>query len=184
LKELVKSDFKAVDGETKRACRILLLFLFALFGPFLIGYQYLEWFHSSSSHMTWLIATGIGVIENSDWTGNAWFLRTVFLSGEMDPIGALVFLAIFLLPRLLFAAAVTLHELGRLGKTYVGMSAIPVIVVTIWLILNLTTLSLILGVPPGILISIAAPDVDSRFFLPTPILLVLGFFIIRSKRKE
>lgn len=149
----------------------------------MVGYQYVEWFHSSSSHMTWEIATGIGFIENSDWTGNIWFLRTAFSSGEVDLTGALIFLTILLFPRLLFAAVVVLHDFGRLGESYVAISAIPIIIVTVWFALYSTTSSIIMGLPPGVLISIAAPDIDSRLFIPTPFLLVLGFFIIRSKRK-
>jgi hypothetical protein len=168
--------------EPKRAYHIIPLFLLAFFGPFLIGYQYLEWFHDSSSHMTWFIATGIGSIENSDWTGNTWFLRTVLSAGPMPPIAALAFLAIFLIPRLLFAVVVLMYEFDRIGKASVFAAAVPAIAVTIWITLQMMTASIILGTPPGVLISIVAPDIDSRLFLPTPFLLVLGFIITRSKK--
>ncbi|MFW9800504.1 MAG: hypothetical protein ACFFD9_08710 [Candidatus Thorarchaeota archaeon] len=178
---MVESDVRAPDDQKKRVHWPLLLILSALFAPFVFGYQYLEWFHSSSSHMTWFIAIGFGSIENSDWTGGTWFLRTIFSSGGLDPFAALAFYAILLFPRLLFAATTSMHCIDRLSKAYVVASAIPVVAVTAWLGLQLMTASIILGSPPGVLISIAAPDVDSRLFLPTPILLLLGYIIIRSK---
>ncbi|MFW9851197.1 MAG: hypothetical protein ACFFF4_18875 [Candidatus Thorarchaeota archaeon] len=170
---MVESDVKAVDDQRPRIFRTLLLFLFALIGPILVGYQYLEWSPSSDSHMTWFIATGIGSIENSDWIGSSWVLRTFFSSRSMDPVAVLAFFLIFLFPRLLFATATIMHESGRLGKPYVVAAMVPVIAVAAWTILQLMTASIILGQPPGVFISIAAPNIDSRFFLPTPIMLIM-----------
>ncbi|MHA2058972.1 MAG: hypothetical protein ACW979_15240 [Candidatus Thorarchaeota archaeon] len=179
---MVETDVKTVDDRRQRVYRTLLLFLLALFGPFVVGYQYLKW-SLSSAHMTWFIATGIGSIENSDWTGNTWFLRTIFSPGEMDLAAVFAFFAILLLPRLIFAATASMYDAGRIGKAYVVVSMIPVIAVTAWLVLQLMTTSIHLGLPPGVLVSIAAPDVDSRIFLPTPFLLMFGFLIIRSTRR-
>lgn len=184
LKQLVESDIKAEEEETRRVYRILLILLLAIFGPFLIGYQYLEWFHDSSSHMTWFLATGIGSVENSDWTGNIWFLRTVFSSGGMDPFAAIAFFAIFLIPRLLFAIGVIFHDFGRIGKAYATALALPTIVVIGWISLQMMTASIILGTPPGVLISILAPDIDSRLFVPTPFLLLVGFMMIKSTKES
>jgi len=133
--------------------------------------------------MTWFIVTGMGPIVNSDWTGNTWVLTlsTLFSSVEMDPFLVLIFLAIFLFPRLLFAAAASLYDAGRFGKDYVYASAFPVIVVTAWLALQLMTASNMLGPAPGVIVIIGAPVVDSRLILPTPPLLGLGYFIIRSR---
>lgn len=183
LEHLAESDIKAEKKETRRLYRIPLLLFLAMFSPFLIGYQYLEWFHDSSSHMTWFLAIGIGSVENSDWTGNIWFLRTVFSSGGMDPFAAIAFFAIFLIPRLFFAISVIFHDFGRLGKAYATALAIPPIIVIGWILLQMMTASIILGTPPGRLISILAPDIDSRLFVPTPFLLLVGFMMIKSKKE-
>ncbi len=147
-----------------------------MFAPFMVGFQYLEWwFPSSSSHMTWVIGTGIGLIENSDWIEGLWIMK---------PIVSSIGIAILLLPRLLFAAATFMYNAGKLGKNYVFVSALPVVFVTAGIYMMLMTANIILGIPPGVLISIAAPNIDSRLFLPTPILIILGLIVVRSKTRR
>ncbi len=134
--------------------------------------------------MTWFIGTTFGSIENSDWMEGAWILRLVFSSVGTVPISVLGSLAIVLLPRLLFAAAASMYDVGRLGRYYVFVSALPVVFVTTVMYLMLMTANIILGIAPGVFFSIIAPDIDSRFFLPTPILIVLGLIAVRSKGKK
>jgi hypothetical protein len=157
--------------------RGLVLFVAALFAPFMVGFQYLEWraFPSSSTHMTWVIATGIGIIENSDWTEGVWILK---------PVISLVGLAILLLPRVFFAAVASMHDAGKLGRYAVFVSAFPIVFVSGFVCLSMMTANIILGIPPGVLVSVAAPTIDFRLFTPTPILIVLGLFIVRSKNKK
>ena len=125
--------------------------------------------------MTWVIDIVNGLIENSDWIEGAWILRPIVSSEGI---------AILLLPRLLFAAATFMYNAGKLGKNYVFVSTLPVVFVTAGIYMMLMTANIILGIPPGVLISIAAPNIDSRFFLPTPILIVLGLIVIRSKARS
>jgi hypothetical protein len=178
---LGSSAARDVDLQRQRVYRSILLFLFALFGPFLVGYQYLEWFHGPSSHITWFAGIGIGSIENSNWTEGVWVLKTIFSMAVPGPFAVLGSLAILLSPRLIFASVASMYDAGRLGPNYVVAAALPVIAVTAYMLLGLMTANIILGTPPGVLISITAPDIDSRLFLPTPILLVLGFIIFWSK---
>ena len=146
----------------------------------MVGFQYLEWFPSSSTHMTWVVGIGVGSIENSDWTEGVWILRLIFSGGGIDLVG----LTILLLPRLIFAATASMYDAGKIRRLYVSMAAIPVVFVTSVICLMGMTATIILGIAPGVLISIAAPDIDSRLFLPTPILIILGLIIIRSKNKK
>jgi hypothetical protein len=131
--------------------------------------------------MTWFAGIGIGSIENSDWTEGVWILKTIFSMAVPGPFAVLGPLAILLFPRLLFASVASMYDAGRVGSNYVAAAALPVIAVTAYMVLGLMTANIILGTPPGVLISIAAPDIDSRLFLPTPILLVLGIIIVRSR---
>ena len=178
---MVDSDVSIVNEPRQSVYRTILLFSFALFGPFMFGFQYIEWTHSSSSHMTWFMGMGIGSFENSDWTDGVWILKSVFSSMGIDPFAVLGSVTILFLPRLLFAAAVSMYVADRLGRNYVVASALPVIAVIAFLFLQLMTANFILGTPPGVLISIVEPDIDSRFFLPIPILLVLGFINVKLK---
>jgi hypothetical protein len=133
--------------------------------------------------MTWVIGIGVGSIENSDWTEGVWILRSIFSGGEIDPISILIGLTILLLPRLLFAAAASMYDAGRLRRLYVSLAAVPVVFEATVICLMLMTANINLGIAPGVFYSIAAPDIDFRIFLPTPILIVLGLIIVRSKNK-
>lgn len=152
--------------------RTILLFLFALVSPVVVGFQYLEWYMTSSTHMTWFIATGLGMFEYSDWVDSGWFLR---------PESSLLILPV----QLLFAVAVTLYSNGRVSRAFVAGASLPLLALAMILSLELLTPNIIFGVPPGVLFSIGTPDIESRLVLPVPLLLLVGIlFIMRGKRQS
>ena len=169
-RELDSEVEDVVATESRITGRTIMLFLCALLSPLIVGYQYLEWYTPSSSHVTWFIATGIGMFEFSDWAESGWFLR---LDSSL----------LFLPTQLLFAAAVWLYTNRRVSRAYVVGASLPLLALTAILSLELLTANTIFGVPPGVFISIAAPDVDSRLILPVPLLLLIGIlFIIRGNQ--
>jgi hypothetical protein len=155
------------------------LMLVALLGPYVIGFQYLEWLHSSSSHLTWLIDFPLASVEYSDWIEEGWIIRTVQFQ-HVPPIPVAMW-ALLIVIRVSFATAVLLFHLGRLQKDYVVLSGVFVAGISVVQCIQLMMANVILGIPPGILINIVAPDVDMRLFVPAPLLLVFGFLVARVR---
>jgi len=153
--------------------------LVALLSPYVIGFQYLEWLHSSSSHLTWLIKSPLAFAEHSDWIEEGWIIRTVQFQ-HVPPISVAMW-GLMIVIRVSFATAVLLFHLGRLQKDYVILSGVFVAGISVLQCIQLMIANVILGIPPGILINIVAPDVDMRLFVPVPLLLVLGFLVVSAR---
>lgn len=190
-----------IEGCSVNSKRVLIaLLLLALFAPSVVGFQYLVWL-TGGTHFTFAISSTIWNLAYSDWytefSGaiNGWLLRPfiwpldlllgiVFLaSGRVSPLSLLGLLVVPTV-RLLFAVVVVRYREKKLSKSVLTISAMSLIGVSLASCLLSMTVNAIFGVPPGVLIFIAAPDVDTRLFIPIPILLVVGLYLSRKADKH
>ncbi len=173
-----------------------LLLLIALFTPKSIGFQYLEWWSRGGTHLTFSITSLTWTLTFSDWyfdvvgnvfgwlilpsaaIMNTFLLPLLLLSPSISSSSAFA----LLIPLLdfLFVGAVILYRQGRIGREFLAISGIILLVNSIAAAIVSMTTNVIFGIPPRVLISIAEPDVDTRFFTPIPILLILGWYQIRK----
>jgi hypothetical protein len=185
------------DGYSARNYRIIItLVLLALFAPSIIGFQYLEWL-SGNTHFTFLISSTIWNLTYSDWyfevpdAINGWLFTpiiwlyilflvdVVWAFGHVTPVSLLIFLLTPIV-RLFFVAVVILYTKKRISKSVLAISSISVIGVSLANCLFSMIVNVIYGIPPGLRISIAAPDVDTRLFIPIPILFLVGLYLSRK----
>jgi hypothetical protein len=168
----------------------------ALFAPYGVGFQYLVW-SMGGVHLTFMMSSITWSLTYSDWysgvagSWNGWlFLPNLWLFGLLLTDWQWVFTHVvlssvilaFLTPlvRFLFVAAVLLYRTNRVGKHLLLISGGILLASTVAGCALSMILNAIYGVPPGLLISIAAPDVDVRFFCPIPILLITGLLLARK----
>ena len=163
-------------SKIKNDSRSFLLLVFALFCPFIGGYQYLEWSFNSSTHQTWMFAFSFGVIEYSDWGGI--FLKTPYISISSLPY--LIPWLLYILIRIVFALSIVLTD-DRRGKIFAVLLGILLICCFPFLWVQLMTINSIWGIPPGLLFNISQPDTDYRFVFPLPILLLLAIIMYMKK---
>ena len=130
-----------------------------------MGFQYLEW--RDSTHLFIGISGSTWAIVYSDWYLNDWLI-------------ILIPNIIVLIPRVLFVFSLVGFSRDRVGLNLVHIFGLLLIGIEIIICLPLMIVNSIFGVPPGILISIAAPDVEIRLFVPTPIVLLVGVYQVRK----
>lgn len=185
------------EGRSVNNKRVLIaLLLLALFAPSIVGFQYLVWL-TGGTHLTFAISSTTWNLTYSDWytefSGaiNGWLFRTIiwpldlllgviFLaSGRVSPL-SLLGLLVTPIVRLQFAVVVVRYRQMKLSKSVLTISSMSLIGVSLASCLLPMTINAIFGVPPGVWISIVAPDVDTRFFIPIPILLLVGLYLSKK----
>ncbi|NHI89072.1 MAG: hypothetical protein EAX87_06080 [Candidatus Thorarchaeota archaeon] len=149
---------------------LILLLVLALFTPAVIGFQYLEW--RDSSHLFFGVMGSTWAILYSDWYLNDWLI--ILLPN-----------IIVLIPRVLFVITLIGFNLDRVGLNLVRTFGLILIGIEIIICLVLMSGNVIYGTLPGVLISILAPDVNLRLFVPTPLLLLVGAHqVLRTRTIE
>ncbi|PNX51532.1 MAG: hypothetical protein BV458_11415 [Thermoplasmata archaeon M9B2D] len=135
----------------------------------------MEW--RDSSHLFFGIMGSTWAISYSDWYLDDWL---IILFPNI----------IVLIPRVLFVFALIGFNLDGVGLNLVRIFGLILIGIEIIICLVLMLDGGIYGAYPSVIISIAAPDVNLRLFVPTPILLLVGAYQVlntkdgRSKKKE
>lgn len=146
----------------------VLLLVLVLVSPAVIGFQYLEWYNAN--HLFVGIFGSTWLISYSDWYLNDWLvilIPNIFV----------------LIPRLLFVFALIGFNRDNIGLNLVlilGLLLTGIMVVTCF---EMMTVNSIFGIPPGVFFLFTTPDVDIRLFIPTPILLITGVYLIRKKKQ-
>ncbi|MDH4214521.1 MAG: hypothetical protein ACFFCT_14505 [Candidatus Odinarchaeota archaeon] len=146
---------------------LLLLLVLALVSPAVIGFQYLEWY--DSNHLFVGITGSTWMISYSDWYLNDWLiilLPNIFV----------------LIPRLLFVFTLIRFNRDNADLNLVRILGLLLAGILIVICFVMMTVNSIFGTPPGVLFSIAAPVVDVRLFIPTPILLLAGIHLIKKAK--
>lgn len=177
----------------------VLLLVIAFFAPHFVGFQYLEWLYNAGTHLTFMVYSLTWAWTFSDWyygvEGNlfGWLLSPNFVLFAMFLLPFMLFSSSFYLPSmfdvlvplldLVFIAMVVLYKQGRIDRIVLMLSGIAVLANSIIVALVLITNNTIYGIPPGVLISILAPDRDIRFFVPIPLLLIVGWYQTRNVSK-
>ncbi|MFQ5834144.1 MAG: hypothetical protein ACE5H4_15675 [Candidatus Thorarchaeota archaeon] len=188
-------------GRIGKNLDVILLVLLALFAPIGTGFQYLTW--SDSSHLTYMIGSLLWSVTYSDWYSgvpeavNGWLitfnlpipglppmdLEDIFwVLGHISPAGLLIG-AIIPATRFLFVAVVALFRRSRTNWQTVKAVGLLMLATAIVSCVFAMTVNVIYGIPPGVLFLVVAPDTDSRLFLPLPILLLVGMFLVRRRSK-
>ncbi|MGY5881745.1 MAG: hypothetical protein RTV31_15950 [Candidatus Thorarchaeota archaeon] len=148
-------------NSTNKLRNLILLLVLALFTPAIVGFQYLEW--RESNHLFIGITGSIWSILYSDWYPNDWLI--ILIPNIM-----------VLIPRVLYVLVQIGFDRDRVSLEYVHFFTIMLIVIESCICVSLMITNSIYGVPPGILISIATPDIDIRLFVPTSLLLLVGLY--------
>lgn len=156
-----KLRFKSAN----RLRNLILLFILAILAPAVMGFQYLEW--RDSNHLFIGVMGSIWAISYSDWYLNDWLF-------------ILIPNVIVLIPRVLFVFALVGFDQDRVDLKFVHFFGLLLIGIEVIICLVMMPGNSILGVPPGVLYSIPAPDVDIRLFVPTPIVLLVGMYQVRK----
>ena len=170
----------------------LILLLVALLAPEFVGFQHLEWWLPGSSHstfivssFTWQVVLSIRCdLAYSDWFSgfggalNGWLLLPNLFTHAMP--GYLFSFLMASAVHLNFVAAVALYRQDRIGKSILIIASVLLVGLSIATCVSSTTPNVIYGIPPGVFVSILAPDVDTKLMLPIPILLIAGLLL--SKR--
>lgn len=152
-------------NSAKRFGNPILLLVLALVAPATMGFQYLEWY--DSNHLFIGISGSTWAILYSDWYLNDWLI--MFVPN-----------IIVLIPRVLFVFSVVGFNRERVGLNLVRVFGLLLVGIEIFICFAVMTVNSIFGIPPGVLISIAAPDVEIRLFVPTPIVLLVGMYQVRK----
>ena len=148
---------------------LILLLVLALISPAVIGFQYLAWYNAN--HLFVGIIGSIWLISYSDWYLNDWLI-------------ILIPNIFVLIPRLLFVFALVGFNRDNVGLNLVRILGLLLAGIMIVICFIMMTVNSIFGTPPGVLFLIAAPDVDVRLFIPTPILLLVGIYQIRKTKQR
>ncbi len=179
----------------------LLLVLLALFAPSVAGFQYLEWI-SGNSHFTFMLSSILWNLTYSDWyteyigAVNGWlfgsaigylvqclfnsFLVDIFWAfGHINPT-SLLFVLLTPIVRIIFAVGVVLCRQNRISKSVLAISGIGVIGISLASCFLSMTVNVIYGTRPGWCILLAPPNLDTRLFVPIPILLLVGLYLSRK----
>ncbi len=171
-----------------------ILLIVALLAPESVGFQHLEWWSwwwIGSSHSifivslyTWQIVLSIRWdLTCSDWfSGLRWGLDGWLLwpNPFIRPSDQLLLVLMPQVPRLVFVVVVALYRQGRADKSILIIAGILLLGFSSAICASLTAANAIYGIPPGIELLFRAPDVDTKLFLPIPILLITGLLL--SKR--
>ncbi len=152
-------------NSAKRIGNPILLLVLAFVAPAIMGFQYLEW--RDSNHLFIGISGSTWGILYSDWYLNDWLI-------------ILIPNIIVLIPRVLFVSSLVGLSRNRVGLNLVRIFGLLLIGIEIIICLSMMTVNSIFGIPPGVLLSIAAPDVEIRLFVPTPIVLLVGMYQVRK----
>lgn len=152
-------------NSAKRIGNPILLLVLALVAPAIMGFQYLEW--RDSNHLFIGISGSTWAILYSDWYLNDWLI-------------ILIPNIIVLIPRVLFILALVGFSRERVDLNLVRVFGLLLIAIEVFICFTMMTSNSIFGIPPGVLFSIAAPDVDIRLFVPTPIVLLVGVYQVRK----
>lgn len=161
----------------------LILLIVALLAPEIVGFQHLEWW-MGNTHSTFMMASITWTLTYSDWFSgvegalNGWLLLPSPLTYALPNNLLLVFISPAI--RLVFVAAVALYRQGRISKSILTTIGILLLGVSIADCASSMTVNVIYGIPPGLYISIVSPDVDTRLFLPVPILLIAGLLLSKK----
>lgn len=147
--------------------KLILLLVLALFSPAVIGFQYLGWYNAH--HLFVGIIGSTWLISYSDWYLNDWLI-------------ILIPNIFVLIPRLLFVFTLIRFNRDNVDLNLVRILGLLLAGIMIVVCFVMMTANSIFGTPPGVLFSIAAPVVDVRLFIPTPILLLAGIHLIRKTK--
>ena len=155
--------------RTNSLRNLILLLVIALFAPVIVGFQYLEW--NDSNHLFIGITGSIWAILYSDMYLNDWLI-------------ILIPNIIVLTPRLLFVFALAGYDRDRFSLDLVRVSGFLLIAIEIFICFSLMTVNSIFGTPPGVLMLFPAPDVDIRLFVPVPIVLLVGMYLVLWRNRK
>jgi len=170
----------------------LILLVVALLAPEFVGFQHREWwwFESSDStfivsSFTWQVVLSIRWdLAYSDWFSgfkvamNGWLLLPNLFTHAMP--GYLFSFLMASAVHLNFVAAVALYRQGRIDKSILIIASILLVGLSTATCVSSTTSNVIYGIPPGVIASTLAPDVDAKLMLPIPILLITGLLLSKK----
>jgi hypothetical protein len=168
-----------LSGLGKRLFRYrtgFLLFCTALFAPFIVGYQVLEWSWSGSSYVglaicsrTWVLVA----IGSLDMPLNEF---DFYIGWAQDILALLLGLA--------FAIAVKSANRNKRWLATAQTLCLVNIMFDFLIALMGTSLTHMIG-PPGVLID-PPPGITSAFtvYFPVPILILLGLYLLRQQHQK
>ena len=175
---------------------VLVMALILFFIPETIGFQYIAWL-SGGEHFTFILSALSWRDTFSDWCygiegsmngwlfePNTWLIENILdnLSWMIIHVSLSSFLLALLVPisRIVFIVAVALFRLEKVEKPILIAAGLMLLGVSVLECILMMTTNVIYGIPPGLYISIARPDVDTRLFVPIPILLVVGWHFSKA----
>jgi hypothetical protein len=156
----------------------LVIICMALFAPFIVGYQVLEWSWPYSSHVGFAMysATWMLVVTGSlDRPLNEF---NFYIGGAIFPVTLLPILLGFA-----YAAAVGLCD----GTKRSLVIAVTLCILNILLglyIAVMATMSPHMINPPGINLMIRRPTSDFTVYTPTPVLVLSGLYLLRRRHQK
>jgi len=94
-------------------------------------------------------------------------------------LGSYLLAVLVPISRIVFISMLVLFKLEKVDKTSFRVAGLIVLGISILECVMMMTINVIYGIPPGLYISIVRPDIDTRLFVPIPILLIVGFYLSR-----
>jgi uncharacterized membrane protein len=162
----------------------LILLIVALLAPEIVGFQHLEWWSNGSHHFTFIVSSVTWTLQLSDWWSGVeipliGLLFLPYLFTHTMPSSLFLFLMTPVV-RLVFVAAVAFYRQNRIHVSILIIACILLIGISIAGCASAMIANVIYGIDPGLEISMLTPDVDTRLFLPIPILLIAGLLFSKK----